>query len=94
MSLEPTPNLILHEDTVAEMRLLFNHAKEHHVHGYDITRRCCVVGYEYGCRHCKATSEKEHEFKHDPGCPLQEALLNIGSFLDMQEEIDRYADTG
>ncbi len=87
MPLDPTPGIVLHEDTVAELRLLYEMAKEHQIENVGEYHRGCYTGSRYECARCSASSVREEDFKHETTCPLQQALLNIGSFLDMQEDL-------
>jgi hypothetical protein len=87
MSLDPTPGVILHEDTVAEIRLLYEMAKEHQIENVGEYHRGCYTDARYECPHCSASSVCEGDFKHEETCRLHQALLNVGSFLDMQEDL-------
>ena len=73
----------LHADTVAELRTLHSFAKENEwqERREGCSRGCCSETV-YRCWGCGNEQEKGHK----EGCSLQTALLNIGTFLDMQEE--------
>lgn len=75
----------LHPETVGEIRTLHRFVEEHqwvekrHYCG----RGCnCYEGTTYDCPSCGNNQEQGHT----NGCELGISLLNIGTFLDMQEE--------
>lgn len=89
------PSEPLHPNTVEEIKVLHRLASEHEWERHDhyCARSCnCYKDTTYDCPSCKANKEKGHK----PDCELKKALLNIGSFLEMQEEandaLERYPD--
>lgn len=75
----------LHPETVGEIRALHRFVEEHqwveteHYCG----RGCnCYESTTYNCPHCGNNREQGHTVE----CELGISLLNIGTFLDMQEE--------
>lgn len=73
----------LHADTVAEIRTLHTMVKENEwAPRQESCPRSCCSETKYCCWMCG----NEEEQGHKEGCTLQTALLNIGTFLDMQEE--------
>lgn len=72
-------------ETTAEIRTLHSFVAEHQWKEYRqyCGRGChCYEGTTYECPNCGNKEEQGHK----PSCSLGTALLNIGTFLDMQEE--------
>ena len=73
---------LLDQETLDELRLIHRHGEAHQWKDVDDYARSCHVGTHQECPSCGAWKKQGHRST----CGLQQALLNVGTFLGMRQE--------